>query len=151
MLDSGRVRVDIFLDRALGLEERFQRCLSESHLFQLGFLLALFRLCLVLESLLLGAAIKGVHHGLDVEHFSTKHHPGILERIAPFFDVVSDLLGKILSDWVRQDALSSVSITVSVNRHVLERHHVQVNFLVVLVRLLVVDGVFSHLLGIFLE
>ena len=151
LLDCGRVRVDIFLDCAIRLEERLESRLSEGHLLKLSLLFTLLGFSLVLESLLLSASTKSVHHGLDIEHFSSKLHPGIFERIAPFFDVVGDLLRQLLSDRVRQDALSSITIAVRIDRHIFERHQVQVDLLVVLVRLRVIDRVLSHLLGIFLQ
>lgn len=151
LLDGCRVGVDIFLDGALGLEETLQSGLAQGHLLELSLLLTLNCLSLAAERFLFGAATQGVHHGLDVEHLTTEHHPRILEWIAPFFNVVRDLLGKVLSDRVGQDALGSVSVTVRVDRHILERHHVQVNLLVVLVGLLVVDRVLTELLSLFLE
>ena len=56
LLDSSRVRVDIFLDCRLRLEEAFQGGLAKGHLLKLGLLVALLRLSLRLEDFLAGAS-----------------------------------------------------------------------------------------------
>ena len=150
LLDRGAVGVDILLDGRLGLEETLECGLTQGHLFELGLLVTLLGLSLLLEYLLVGATRHGVHHGLDVEKLSTEHQPGLLERVAPFFDVFGDSYGQVLGNRVRQDALGAVTIAVSVNGHVFEGHQVQVNLLVVLMGLVIVDRELAELLGLFL-
>lgn len=115
LLDGGRVRIDIFLDCRLGLEETLQGCLAEGHLLELGLLVALLRLRLLLKDLLVAAAGHGVHHGFHVEKLTAQHQPGLLEWVAPFFDVFGDCDGKVLGDGVRKDALGTVTITVGID------------------------------------
>jgi len=105
----------------------------------------------VLKGFLVGATGHGIHHSLDVEHFTTKAHPSILERIAPLLNVLRDLGWQFLSNGVRQDALSAITIAVAVDGHVLERHQVQVNLFVVLMGLIEVNGELAELLSLFLE
>lgn len=94
-MDRGAVRVDIFLDGRLRLEEALEGRLAERHLLQLGLLVALPGLCLSLVRFLVGATCHGAHHGLDVEHLAAKHHPGLLERIAPLANVFRDFIFQI--------------------------------------------------------
>lgn len=150
LLDGGRVGIDIFLDSRLGLEETLEGCLAQSHLLELRLLVALLRLSLLLEHLLVAAARHGVHHRLHVKQLTAQHQPRLLEWVAPFFNVFGDCDGKVLGDWVREDALGAVAITVGIDRHVFEGHQVQVNLLVVLVRLVIVDRELAELLGLFL-
>lgn len=110
LLDGGRVRVDIFLDFRLGLEETFESCLAQGHLLKLGLLVALLALSLLHGDLLIGTALHAVHHGLKVEQLTSKGHPCLLEWIAPLLNVGRDLLRQVRSDWVRNDALGAVAV-----------------------------------------
>ena len=138
------------MDSRLRLKETLQRCLAQSHLFQLRLLVALLGLSFGLGHFLGSAASHGVHHGFDIENFTTERHPSLSEWVAPLFNVFSNLVWQFLSNRVRKNALSAVTITVAVDSHVLEGHQVQVNLLVVLVRLVVHDGELAEILGLFL-
>ena len=100
---------------------------------------------------MVGAAGHGCHHGLKIEQFSADGHPCLAEGIAPFFNVLRDLHGKILGGRVGQDTLGAVTIAELVDGHVLEAHHVHVDLLVVLMGLVVVDGILAESLGLFLQ
>ena len=96
------------------------------------------------------AALHSAHHGLDVEHLTAERHVGILERVAPLFNVFLDLLRKFLGGGVREYTFGAVTVTKGVDRHILEGHHIEVNLLVVLVRSVIVGGEFAELLNLFL-
>ena len=149
-MDRGAVRVDIVLDGRLRLEEALEGRLAECHLLQLSLLVALPGLCLSLVRFLVGATCHGAHHGLDVEHLAAKHHPGLLEWIAPLADVFRDFIFQIRRNRMCYDAFGSVAITQRIDRHVLKIIKVLVNLLVVRMGLVVVVGEFAELLNLFL-
>jgi len=150
-LSDGRsVRVDIFCNLVLGLEETLQGSLAQRHLFKLSLLVALLLLSLGHEDLLVGAALHGVHHGLEVEELVPERHPSFLERIAPFLNVFGDLHGQILGHRVGKDALRTVAFRVGIDCQVFKGHQVKVDLLVVLMGHVVVDGVFAELFNLFL-
>jgi len=113
--DVRSVGVDIFGYLRLRLEETLQGSFTKCHLLKLGFLVALLLLSLGHEDLLVGAARHSVHHRFEVEELVSERHPGLLERIAPFLNVLSDLFGKVLSQGVGQDALCAVTFRVGVD------------------------------------
>ena len=147
-LDRVRVRVDVLRDRVLRLEEALQGRLPHLHLVQLRLLLPLLGFGLVHELGLALAALHGVHHGLDVEHLALEPDEGVAEGVLPLLDVLGDLRGQVLRNGVRQHALRPVPIAVRVNGQVLERHEVQVDLLVVLVRVFVVRRVAAEQFGL---
>lgn len=151
LLNGGSVGVDIFLDSGLGFEEALEGGLAQHHLLELLLLVALLALSLRRENFEVTATIDSLFHRLEVEQLTTEHHPGLLERIAPFFDVFGDLHWQVIGDWVREDALRAVAVRVSLDCHVFERHQVQVDLLVVLMRRVPVGCELAERLGLFLE
>ena len=150
-MDRGGVRVDIFLDGRLRLEEALEGRLAERHLLQLSLLVALPSLCLRHVEFLVLATIHGAHHGLDVKHLGAKHQIGLLERIAPLAYVFCDFLLQVRRNRMGKDAFGSVAITQRIDRHVLKLVQVLINLLVVLMGPVVVVGEFAELLNLFLS
>ena len=151
LLDRRAVRIDIFLDRALRLEEALESSLTHGHLLELGLLVALPGLGLGLQRFLGLATAHCRHHRLHVQHLTAQGHIRILEGVTPLVNVLIDLGRQFLRNRVRQHAFCAIAVAERVDGHILERQQVEVNLLVVLVLGVIVGGELTELLDLFLK